>query len=59
MFLICSHMEFVVERTITLPIELAERLIETAARANGVNDTPTLMMFAEVRKRIEDARKTL
>ncbi|MGO4167877.1 hypothetical protein [Novosphingobium sp. YAF33] len=47
------------ERTITLPIEMAERLIETAARASGVNDTPTLMMFAEVRKRIEDARRKL
>jgi len=52
-------MEFVVDRTVTLPIDLAERLIETAARANGANDTPTLMMFAEVRKRIEDARRKL
>jgi hypothetical protein len=50
-------MEFVVERTLNLPISLAERLIETAARAQGVNDTPTLMMFAEVRKRIEDERR--
>lgn len=45
------------ERVVTLPIEVAERLINTAARAQGVNDAPTLMMFAEVRKRIEDARK--
>lgn len=57
MFPIRSHMEFVVERTLNLPISLAERLIETAARAQGVNDTPTLMMFAEVRKRIEDERR--
>ncbi|WP_313437336.1 hypothetical protein [Novosphingobium sp.] len=57
MFTIRSHMEFVVERTVNLPIEIAERLIETAARAKGVNDTPTLMMFAEVRKRIEDERR--
>lgn len=45
------------ERTVNLPIEIAERLIETAACAKGVNDTPTLMMFAEVRKRIEDERR--
>lgn len=45
------------ERTITLPVEVAERLTNTAARASGVNDAPTLMMFAEVRKRIEDARR--
>ena len=57
MFAIRSHMEFVVERTVNLPIEVAERLIETAARAQGVNDAPTLMMFAEVRKRIEDERR--
>lgn len=59
MFTIRSHMEFDMERNVTLPIEVAERLIETAARAQGVNDTPTLMMFAEVRKRLEDARKML
>lgn len=57
MFHICSHMEISMERVVTLPIEVAERLINTAARAQGVNDAPTLMMFAEVRKRIEDARK--
>jgi hypothetical protein len=42
---------------VSMPIEVAERLIDTAARAVGVNDSPTLMMFAEVRKRIEDARR--
>lgn len=45
------------KRTVTLPIEMAERLLDTAARAGGVNDAPTLMMFAEVRKRIEDERR--
>ncbi len=57
MFTICSHMEFVVERTVNLPIEMAERLLDTAARAGGVNDAPTLMVLAEVRKRIEDERR--
>lgn len=56
MFFICSNMEIAMERSVVLPIEMAERLIDTAARAKGVNDAPTLMMFAEVRKRIEDAR---
>lgn len=59
MFPIRSHMEFVMDRTVTLPIDLAERLIAVAARAQGVNDTPTLMMFAEARKLIEDARRKL
>lgn len=45
------------DRTVTLPIDLAERLIAVAARVQGVNDTPTLMMFAEVRKLIEDERR--
>lgn len=57
MFPIRSHMEFVVNSTVTLPIDLAERLIAVPARAQGVNDTPTLMMFAEARKLIEDARR--
>jgi hypothetical protein len=50
-------MEFVMDRTVTLPIDLAERLIAVAARVQGVNDTPTLMMFAEARKLIEDERR--
>lgn len=52
-FHICSHMEIDVERTITLPVALAEKLLDTAARAQGVNDSPTLMMFAQVRLLIE------
>jgi len=46
-------MEIDVERTITLPVALAEKLLDTAARAQGVNDSPTLMMFAQVRLLIE------
>lgn len=47
------------ERTVTMPIEVAERLINTAARAQGVNDSPTLMMFAEVRLLIEREKRKL
>lgn len=57
MFHICSHMEMNVERSVTLPVALVEKLIDTAARAKGVNDSPTLMMFAEVRLHIEQAKR--
>lgn len=45
------------ERTINLPLKLAEKLMDTAARAQGVNDSPTLMMFAEVRLLIEREKR--
>lgn len=57
MFHICSHMEMNVERSVTLPVALVEKLIDTAAMAKGVNDSPTLMMFAEVRLHIEQAKR--
>lgn len=44
------------DRTVTLPIAMAERLMDAAARAKGVNDVPTLMIFAEVRRLIELAK---
>ena len=47
------------ERSITLPVKLVEKLMDTAARAQGVNDSPTLMMFAEVRLLIEREKRKL
>lgn len=43
--------------TVTLPADDLERLMDVAARANGVNDAPTLMLFAQVRLLIERARR--
>ena len=44
-------------KTVQLPIDIAERLIDLAASAGGVNDSPTLLMFAEVRLLIERAKR--
>jgi len=44
------------ERTVTLPVEIVEKLINLAARQRGVNDAPTLAMFAEVRLQLQRAK---
>ncbi len=45
------------DKIVPLPLDMAERLIDIAARAQGVNDSPTLLLFAEVRRLIEQARR--
>ncbi|WP_379487506.1 hypothetical protein [Novosphingobium soli] len=42
---------------VTLPANDLERLVDLAARQQGVNDGPTLMLFATVRLLIEQARQ--
>lgn len=44
------------DRTVTLPVKTVETLIDIAARQQGVNDVPTLAMFAEVRLQLERAK---
>jgi hypothetical protein len=39
------------------PVETVERLIDIAAGARGVNDAPTLTLFADVRMLIEQANR--
>ena len=41
---------------VTIPADMLERLMNIAAQQKGVNDAPTLMLFAEVRRLIEEAR---
>ena len=43
-------------RDITLPVDTVERLMDLAARA-AVSDVPTLSLFADVRLRIEQAKR--
>jgi hypothetical protein len=45
------------EKNITLPVDTAERLMDVAGRAEGITDAPTLMMFSEVRRLIEEAKR--
>jgi hypothetical protein len=45
------------EKNITIPVDMAEKLLDLAGRDEGLNDTPTLMLFAEMRLRIEQAKK--
>jgi hypothetical protein len=40
-----------------MPAHVAEKLLELAARGGGVNDAPTLQMFAKVRFHIERAKR--
>lgn len=42
---------------VTIPADSLERLINIAAQQKGVNDAPTLMLFSEVRRLIEEAKK--
>ena len=43
-------------KSVTIPADMLERLMNIAAQQKGVNDAPTLMLFAEVRRLIEEAR---
>lgn len=45
------------DKTVTLPIDIAERLVDLAASAPGNNNVPVLQMFAEVRRLIEVAKR--
>ena len=42
----------------TIPADMLERLMNIAAQQKGVNDAPTLMLFAEVRRIIQEARRS-
>ena len=42
----------------TIPADMLERLMNIAAQQKGVNDAPTLMLFAEVRRLIEEAGRS-
>ena len=44
--------------TVTLPADMLEKLMNIAAQQKGVNDAPTLMLFAEVRRLIEEERRS-
>ena len=46
------------QKTVTLPADMLEKLMNIAAQQKGVNDAPTLMLFAEVRRLIEEARRS-
>ena len=43
---------------VTIPADMLEKLMNIAAQQKGVNDAPTLMLFAEVRRLIEEARRS-
>ncbi len=45
------------QKTVTIPLDDIEKLLDLAARAKGINDTPTLILFAEVRWLIEKAQR--
>ena len=45
-------------KSVTIPADMLERLMNIAAQQKGVNDAPTLMLFAEVRRLIEESRRS-
>jgi hypothetical protein len=45
------------EPTVTLPAADLERLMNIAAQQNGIADTPTLLLFANVRLLLEQAKR--
>ena len=46
------------QKNVTIPADMLERLMNIAAQQQGIADTPTLMLFAEVRLLIEEARRS-
>ncbi len=43
----------------TIPADMLQRLMNIAAQQKGVNDASTLMLFAEVQRIIEEARRAI